>query len=106
MPTPIEDAAMWRRWVLDNEGLTDWEIVHGEPYCWIKDKRIMVYPSTGHTEFLHEVAHALHPHPEPVAEGRDPNYYHGYHWSVKFTRLVNKYMKLKSYGEVEGAKEG
>ncbi len=84
----------WRRYVLDNEGLGDWIIVIGEPYCWIQQKHIMVYPSTDHVGFLHEVAHALYPYPETLGKGE---HFHGSQWGSTFGSLVKKYMDLRPW---------
>lgn len=86
METPAEVVA-WRNNVMKEEGLSDWTIVHGEPYCWHQSRKIMVYPHTSSTLFLHEVAHALYPH----EEGHFHNHYHGGHWAFWFCRLVEKY---------------
>ena len=93
--TPVK-VVLWRTTVLQSEGLGDWKIVHGEPYCWHEDKKIMVYPHTSRTLFLHEVAHALYPH----EEGHFHNHYHGGHWAFWFCRLVEKY--LERLPELEG----
>jgi hypothetical protein len=87
-----EDMLAWRRHVLENEGLGDWALVRGEPYCWHEDKKIMVYPDTPPCLFLHEVAHALYPH----QEGHFHNHYHGGHWAFWFGMLVDKYMEVRS----------
>ena len=86
----------WCRMVLEAEGLGDWTITPGEAYCWIHSKTFtfdFVRYEGDYAAWLHEIAHAIHPYPEKTCLCRtDPNYYHGYHWSAKFTALVQKYM--------------
>jgi len=100
MAEAAKKVERWSRSVLEAEGLGDWTIVYGEPYCWMGSKRIMVYPSTGHVGFLHEVAHALYPFPETLDKGQ---HFHGSQWGSAFGRLVDKYMKLKKPGKVGDA---
>ncbi len=81
----------WRRMVLDTEGLHDWTVLEGEPYCYMESKTIKIDTDEDHANFLHEVAHALH----PEAEGCHKNHFHGGGWVSQFTRLVNKYMTIQ-----------
>ena len=80
------------RLILYAEGLGDWEIAEGEAYCWIESKTIKIPKRTRLSSFLHEVAHALNPHPEGPCE----NHYHGPRWAATYGRLVNKYMTVKN----------
>ncbi|MGA3168354.1 MAG: hypothetical protein ABSF14_19810 [Terriglobia bacterium] len=83
----------WSHAVLVAEGLADWKVEEGEPYCWLKSRTIH-FRGEDPVLFLHEVAHALYPHMEPAVEGHDPNYYHGGNWAATFGKLVTKYMGL------------
>ncbi len=88
--------ANWQRQVLENEGLLGWTIREAsDAYCWIETKTIQLPLGASPVLFLHEVAHALHPIPEP-------NHYHGGGWSSAFGWLVEKYMTVI---EVPGQEE-
>jgi len=98
--------ATWAYGVLKVEGLSEWVIQPGEPYCWLNQKVIMVNTEKRST-FLHEVAHALAPEPEQVGTFVSPRFtifhyafircggtqYHGGRWADKFTKLVHKYLE-------------
>jgi hypothetical protein len=78
--------------ILYAEGLDDWKIAEGEPYCWHKTKTITIQKQRAKlSTFIHEVAHALNPDPE----GPWKNHYHGPKWARTYGRLLNKYMEVK-----------
>jgi len=83
----------WRRSVLSAEGLTDWKLsVAADPYCWLESKTIQLPEDASPSLFLHEVAHALHPYPEPFGEGK---HYHGGGWAMVYGRLIDTYMTVR-----------
>lgn len=91
----------WCLWVLKNELGSDWHVKPGEPYCWLKRKVITfdfkIY-NGDYAAWLHEIAHAKHPHPEKICPHRKhANYYHGYHWAAKFKSLVCKYLITRHF---------
>ena len=82
----------WRRWILKQEGLSEWKIEDSvDAMCWVEQKTIQIPPDATPTLFLHEVAHALY----QELEGPLLNHYHGGCWADAFGRLVNKYMVVK-----------
>ena len=85
----------WQRWVLEQEGLSEWKIEDSvDAMCWIEQKTIQIPSDASPTLFLHEVAHALHQEPE----GPMRNYYHGGGWASVFGILISKYMTVKPIG--------
>ena len=94
----MSEIANWARCVLDAEGLGDWIIEPGEAYCWLEKKLINFYldgrDGYDHQLFLHEVAHALHPEPEPIGD-RGGLHYHGSQFASTFGKLVTKYMVVR-----------
>ena len=87
--------------VLLNEGIEDWCIVQAEDgYCWLSKKIIQLPNDASDSLFLHEVAHALCPDPEPYGEGQ---HYHGSTWASKYGELVEKYLQRRPLtGAVSG----
>lgn len=93
----------WALDILRQEGLSDWEVVPGEAYCWVENKRFtfdFIRYQGNFALWLHEVAHALHPEMEALCSCREPNHYHGGGWASVYARLVQTYMTPKT--TVEG----
>jgi len=80
----------WFMTVLNENNLGDWNLEEGEPYCWLSQKKITIYKDSTWVMFLHEVAHALEPEPEPYGLGF---HYHGSAWASTFGKLVERYAK-------------
>jgi len=81
--------------ILTENGLADWTInidPKSQAYCWISQKKITLQIEDCFGLFLHELAHALAPEPEPLGKGQ---HFHGGHWADKFTDLVIRYMAEK-----------
>jgi hypothetical protein len=91
MGAKMDEMSDWQLSVLNQEGLGDWRIVRNasDGYCWLGSKTIQLPADVSDALFLHEVAHALTPDPEPYGEGM---HYHGGMWADAYGRLVEKYM--------------
>ena len=85
----MDGLGEWRRGVLRREGLEEWRVEDGEPYCWVPIKVIKVWAGSRPAVFLHEVAHALYQQPE----GPMRNHYHGGGWAAEYGRLVDRYLE-------------
>ena len=84
----------WMQSVLAREGLEEWRIITAaDGYCWIESKTVQLPTESSPAAFLHEVAHALSPDPEPLGLG---SHYHGGRWADTFTSLVNKYLQVRN----------
>ena len=81
----------WFYFVLEQEGLRDWNIKYTtDAYCWRDIKTIDLPEDSAPALFLHEVAHAIYQEPEPYGDGM---HYHGGEWASTFGKLITKYMK-------------
>jgi len=79
----------WRLGILEKEGLEEWKVRDGEPYCWTPIETVKVWTGSRPAIFLHEVAHALYQQPE----GPMHNHYHGGNWAAEYGRLVDTYLE-------------
>jgi hypothetical protein len=76
--------------ILVCEGLADWRItIAADGYCWQRTKLIQIPATSSLAGFLHEVAHAHVPEPDPCGLGE---HFHGAKFVDEFQRLVDKWM--------------
>ena len=79
----------WRQNVLKEQGLEGYKIINtkGDGLCMQKSKKIFC-PPDNQALFLHEVAHAILPHPNCDVDRTG----HGSIWADCFTALCKRYL--------------